>query len=75
VWTSGRLAKIWNLEPAKPWSRELAKIWNLEPAKPWNREPENVWDVKDIHVHVHTRNIPKFRGYFRNVKVPSSPYK
>jgi hypothetical protein len=35
----------------------------------------NVWDVKDIHVHVHTRNIPWVWGYFRNVKVPSSPYK
>jgi hypothetical protein len=35
----------------------------------------NVWDVKDIHVHVHTRNIPWVRGYFQNVKVPSSPYK
>jgi hypothetical protein len=35
----------------------------------------NVWDVKDIHVHVHTRNIPWVRGYFRNLKVHSSPYK
>jgi hypothetical protein len=34
----------------------------------------SVWDVKDIHVHVHTRNIPWVRGYFRNVKVSSSPY-
>jgi hypothetical protein len=35
----------------------------------------NVWDVKDIHVHVHTRNILCVRGCFRNVKVPLSPYK
>jgi hypothetical protein len=35
----------------------------------------NVWDVKDIHVHVHTRNILWVRGCFRNVKVPLSPYK
>jgi hypothetical protein len=35
----------------------------------------NAWDVKDIHVHVHTMNIPWVREYFRNVKVPSSPYK
>jgi hypothetical protein len=35
----------------------------------------NVWDVKDIHVCVDIGNIPWIRGYFRNVKVPSSPYK
>jgi hypothetical protein len=35
----------------------------------------NVWDVKDIRVHVHTRNILWVRGCFRNAKVPSSPYK
>jgi hypothetical protein len=35
----------------------------------------NIWDVKDIYVHVHTRNILWVRGCFRNVKVPSSPYK
>jgi hypothetical protein len=35
----------------------------------------NVWDVKDIHVCVHIGNIPWIRGYFWNVKVPSSPYK
>jgi hypothetical protein len=35
----------------------------------------NIWDVKDIHVCVHIRNIPWIRGYFRNVKDPSSPYK
>jgi hypothetical protein len=35
----------------------------------------NVWDVKDIHVCVHIRNIPWILGYFRNVKLPSSPYK
>jgi hypothetical protein len=35
----------------------------------------NVWDVIDIHVHVHTMNILWARGCFRNVKVPSSPYK
>jgi hypothetical protein len=34
-----------------------------------------VWDVKDIRVHIHTRNILWVRGCFRNVKVPSSPYK
>jgi hypothetical protein len=35
----------------------------------------NIWDGNDIHVCVHTRNILWARGYFRNVKVPSSPYK
>jgi hypothetical protein len=35
----------------------------------------NVWDEKDIHVYVHIRNILRARGCFRNVKVPSSPYK
>jgi hypothetical protein len=35
----------------------------------------NIWDVKDIHVHVHTRNILWVRGCFRNVKVLLSPYK
>jgi hypothetical protein len=35
----------------------------------------NVWDVKDIRVRVHTRNILWVRGCFRNVKVPSPPYK
>jgi hypothetical protein len=35
----------------------------------------NVWDVKDIHVYVHIRNILWAWGCFRNVKVPSSPYK
>jgi hypothetical protein len=35
----------------------------------------NVWVVRDIHVHVHTRNILWVRGCFRNVKVPSPPYK
>jgi hypothetical protein len=35
----------------------------------------NVWDEKDIHVCVHIRNILRARGCFRNVKVPSSPYK
>jgi hypothetical protein len=35
----------------------------------------NVWDEKDIHVCVHIRNIRWARGCFRNVKVPSSPYK
>jgi hypothetical protein len=33
----------------------------------------NIWDVKDIHVHVHTRNILWVQGCFRNVKVSSSP--
>jgi hypothetical protein len=35
----------------------------------------NVWDEKDIHVCVHIRNILWAWGCFRNVKVPSSPYK
>jgi hypothetical protein len=35
----------------------------------------NVWDEKDICVCVHIRNILWARGCFRNVKVPSSPYK
>jgi hypothetical protein len=30
--------KIWNLEPAKPRSREPVKIWNHELAKPRSRE-------------------------------------
>jgi hypothetical protein len=32
-------------------------------------------DEKDILVCVHIRNILGARGRFRNVKVPSSPYK
>jgi hypothetical protein len=32
-------------------------------------------DEKDILVCVHIRNILRARGCFRNVKVPSSPYK
>jgi hypothetical protein len=35
----------------------------------------NIWDEKDILVCVHIRNILRARGCFRNVKVPSSPYK
>jgi hypothetical protein len=35
----------------------------------------NVLDKKDILVCVHTRNILWAWGCFRNVKVPSSPYK
>jgi hypothetical protein len=35
----------------------------------------NIWDGNDIHVCVHTGNILWARGYFQNVKVPSSPYK
>jgi hypothetical protein len=35
----------------------------------------NVLDEKDILVCVHTRNILWAWGCFRNVKVPSSPYK
>jgi hypothetical protein len=35
----------------------------------------NMWDEKDILVCVHIRNILWARGRFRNVKVPSSPYK
>jgi hypothetical protein len=35
----------------------------------------NVWDEKDMHVCVHIGNILRARGCFRNVKVPSSPYK
>jgi hypothetical protein len=30
----------------------------------------NVWDVKDIHVHVHTRNIPWVRRVFSECKSP-----
>jgi hypothetical protein len=30
----------------------------------------NVWHVKDIHVHVHTRNIPWVRGVFSECKSP-----
>jgi hypothetical protein len=32
-------------------------------------------DEKDILVCVHIRNILRARGCFRNVKVPSPPYK
>jgi hypothetical protein len=35
----------------------------------------NIWYEKDILVCVHIRNILRARGCFRNVKVPSSPYK
>jgi hypothetical protein len=35
----------------------------------------NMLGEKDILVCVHTRNILWARGCFRNVKVPSSPYK
>jgi hypothetical protein len=35
----------------------------------------NMWDEKDIVVCVHIRNILWARGRFRNVKVPSAPYK
>jgi hypothetical protein len=35
----------------------------------------NIWDEKDILICVHIRNILRARGCFRNVKVPSSPYK
>jgi hypothetical protein len=35
----------------------------------------NTLDEKDIFVCVHTRNIPRARGCYRYVKVPSSPYK
>jgi hypothetical protein len=47
-------------------SGRLVNVWN---------QPRKSRDVKYIHVHVHTRNIPWIRGCFRNVKVPSSPYK
>jgi hypothetical protein len=35
----------------------------------------NMLDEKDILVCVHISNILRARGCFRNVKVPSSPYK
>jgi hypothetical protein len=35
----------------------------------------NMLDEKDIFVCVHIKNILWVRGRFRNVKVPSSPYK
>jgi hypothetical protein len=38
-------------------------------------QPRKSRDVKDIHVHVHIRNILYIRGYFRDVKVHSSSYK
>jgi hypothetical protein len=47
-------------------SGRLVNVWN---------QPRKSRDVKDIYVCVHTGNIPQTRGYFRNVKVPSSPYK
>jgi hypothetical protein len=37
---------IWNLEPAKPRSREHAMIWNLEPAKPRSCERAMVWNLE-----------------------------
>jgi hypothetical protein len=36
--------KIWNLAPAKPWSREHVKICNLKSAKLWSREPVKIWN-------------------------------
>jgi hypothetical protein len=41
-------------------SGKLVNIWN------WTHKSR---DVKDVCV------FPRFKGYFRNVKVPSSPYK
>jgi hypothetical protein len=46
-------------------SGRLVNVWN---------QPRKSRDVKDIYVCVHTGNIPQTRGYFWNVKVPSSPY-
>jgi hypothetical protein len=37
---------IWNLEPAKPRSREHAMIWNLEPVKSRSREHAMVWNLE-----------------------------
>jgi hypothetical protein len=42
-------------------SGKLVNVWN---------QPRKSLDVKDIHVHVHTRNIPWIRGYSRDVKIP-----
>jgi hypothetical protein len=49
------IVKIWNLEPAKPRSREPVKIWNLEPAKPWSREPVKVWNLEPAKPWSHER--------------------
>jgi hypothetical protein len=38
--------KNWNLEFAKPGSREPVKIWDLESAKPGNREPVKIWNLE-----------------------------
>jgi hypothetical protein len=47
--------KIWNLEPAKPRSRELAKIWNLEPAKPRSRERAKIWNLEPAKLRSRER--------------------
>jgi hypothetical protein len=46
-------AKIWNLEPAKLWSRDLVKIWNLEPAKLWSHEPVKIWNLEPAKLWSH----------------------
>jgi hypothetical protein len=44
----------------------LVNVWN---------QPRKSQDVKDTSVRVHTSNTPYIRGYSRDVKVPSPPYK
>jgi hypothetical protein len=45
--------KIWNLESAKPWSREPVRTPSHEPAKFWNRESMKLGNLLKF----------KFRGY------------
>jgi hypothetical protein len=61
VFRNKELVKIWNLEPAKPWSRERAKIWNLEPAKPWSREHAKIWNLGPAKPR--SREIEKTRSH------------
>jgi hypothetical protein len=67
------ITKVWNLEPARLWSRESAKIWNLEPAKLWSRESAKIWNpepAKPWSRNLESGSVKignllkiKFRGY------------
>jgi hypothetical protein len=46
------------------------RVWTSGKLVNVRNQPRKSRDVKDVHVHVHTRNIPYIRGYFRNVKSP-----
>jgi hypothetical protein len=77
----GNLSEVWfgSRERGNSWTSEK-QSQSCRPKKSgfgvWTSgRLVNVWDEKDILVCVHIRNILWARGYFRNVKVPSSPYK